>query len=89
MTKKSNHYVDNQKFFDEMCKWKKLVIEAEEMDEPRPPVTEYIGSCFMDDKSLKRSISNLTNFHWSPLYKTKPIAINNDFRDQQLHISLV
>ena len=49
MTKKpSNHYVDNAKFFDEMCKWKKLVIEAEEVGEPRPPITEYIGSCFVE-----------------------------------------
>ena len=53
MTKKpSNHYVDNTKFFEEMCKWKILVNEALETDEPRPPITEYIGSCFVDGYSI-------------------------------------
>ena len=56
---KDNHYVDNNKFFDEMCKWKKQVIEAEEMDEPRPPVTEYIGTCFME---IAERLSHRPNF---------------------------
>ncbi len=59
MTKKSNHYVDNQLFFEEMCKWKKLVIEAEEVEDPRPPVTEYIGTCFME---IAERLSHRPNF---------------------------
>ena len=59
MTKKSNHYVDNAVFFEEMCKWKKLVIEASEMDEPRPPITEYIGTCFME---IAERLSHRPNF---------------------------
>ena len=49
MSKKpANHYIDNKEFYQAMIEWKKLVIEAEESDEPRPPVTEYIGKCFLD-----------------------------------------
>jgi len=49
MSKKpANHYIDNKEFYQAMIEWKQLVIEAEESDEPRPPVTEYIGKCFLD-----------------------------------------
>ena len=41
------HYIDNNKFFDAMCEWKELVIEAAESDEKRPPITDYIGECFL------------------------------------------
>ena len=44
---KENHYIDNDKFFTEMCKWKDQVIEAEEQGEIRQPVTEYIGECLL------------------------------------------
>jgi len=56
---KTNHYVDNKKFFKEMVEWKKLVIEASEMDEPRPPITEYIGSCFVE---IAERLSHRPNF---------------------------
>jgi len=45
--KKSNHYVDNKLFFEEMKKWKKMIIDAEDVGEPKPPVTDYIGECFL------------------------------------------
>ena len=44
--KKTHHYVDNKEFFRAMVEWKKLVIEAENSDDGRPPITEYIGECF-------------------------------------------
>jgi hypothetical protein len=47
MAKKSNHYIDNEKFFEKIKEWKLIVIEAEESGEPRPPVTNYIGECFL------------------------------------------
>jgi hypothetical protein len=50
MSKEKNtpsHYVDNKKFLKEMNSWKKIVIEAEESGEKRPPVTDYIGECFL------------------------------------------
>ena len=40
---KKEHYVDNDKFFQAMCEWKKEVIEADDLGESRPPVSEYIG----------------------------------------------
>jgi len=46
--KKSNNYIDNQKFFKEMVKWKERVIKAELKNRKPPPVTDYIGTCFMD-----------------------------------------
>ena len=33
-SKKSSHYVDNEKFYNEMVEWKKTVNEAEEMENP-------------------------------------------------------
>ena len=46
--KNANHYIDNKEFYAAMVEWKEKIKEAEEVDEPRPPVTEYIGKCFMD-----------------------------------------
>ena len=43
----SNHYIDNDRFFHAMVEWKQTVIEAEESGEGRPPITNYIGECFM------------------------------------------
>ena len=56
---KENHYIDNDKFFTEMCKWKDRVIEAEEQGESRPPVTEYIGECFL---KISEKLSHRPNF---------------------------
>ena len=67
--KKSNHYVDNVKFFEEMCKWKKLVNEASEIDEPRPPITEYIGTCFVE---IAERLSHRPNF------------INYEYREEMI-----
>jgi hypothetical protein len=51
MTKKkrdnTNDYVNNKDFFVAMVAWKDLVIEAENSGESRPPVTDYIGECFL------------------------------------------
>lgn len=45
--KRSHHYVDNKQFYEALCEWKKLVVEAEESGDPRPPITDYIGECFV------------------------------------------
>ncbi len=44
----SNHYIDNKEFYAAMIEWKKVVNAALENEEPKPPVTEYIGKCFLD-----------------------------------------
>tara|TARA_Y100000004_G_C8777838_1_gene353617 strand:+ start:100 stop:699 length:600 start_codon:yes stop_codon:yes gene_type:complete len=45
--KPDNHYIDNEEFYQAMIEWKKVVKEAEEAGEGKPPVTDYIGECFM------------------------------------------
>ncbi|MBC8442688.1 MAG: hypothetical protein H8D80_00705 [Proteobacteria bacterium] len=45
--KDSTHYIDNKEFFKAMSEWKILVIESENTGDGRPPVTEYIGECFL------------------------------------------
>ena len=47
MSKKSNHYIDNSVFFDEMTAWKRKYVQAEENGEIPPPVNNYIGECFL------------------------------------------
>ena len=47
MTDKKKHYVDNEKFFTEMKKWKQRVHDAREVEENDPPTTEYMGECFL------------------------------------------
>ena len=50
MTDKKNkklHYIDNDRFYQEMKKWKAKVLDAREMDEPDPPSTEFMGECFL------------------------------------------
>ena len=42
-----NHYVNNAVFFEAMKEWKEDVVEAENTGESRPPVTNYIGECFL------------------------------------------
>jgi len=44
---KKEHYVNNKEFFAAMQEWKVLVNEASEQDDPRPPIGEYIGECFV------------------------------------------
>lgn len=46
--KVKNDYIDNKVFFEAMKEWKHRVNEAEDQDEPKPPVTDYIGQCFLD-----------------------------------------
>tara|TARA_R100000664_G_C2749994_1_gene137331 strand:+ start:678 stop:1280 length:603 start_codon:yes stop_codon:yes gene_type:complete len=43
----SSHYVNNKEFFSAMKEWKVVVNEALESGEPKPPVTDYIGDCFL------------------------------------------
>ena len=69
MTKKENHYVDNSKFFSEMCSWKEKVDEAKNMGDDPPPVTEYIGECFL---LIAERLS------------TRPNFVNYPFRDEMV-----
>ena len=56
---KKDHYVDNKVFYKEMVEWKQLCKDAEESDESRPPITNYIGECFMN---IAEHLSRKANF---------------------------
>jgi len=67
--KKSEHYIDNQQFFEEMRAWKILVDEADKTGVKHPPVTNYIGECFM---KIAENLSRKPNF------------INYPYRDEMI-----
>jgi len=67
--KKSEHYIDNQQFFAEMKSWKALVDAANAKGERHPPVTNYIGECFM---KIAEHLSRKPNF------------INYPYRDEMI-----
>ena len=69
MPENDNHYVDNKKFLAAMSEWKQEVIEAENQGDPKPPVTEYIGECFL---LIAERLSLRANF------------INYPFRDEMV-----
>ena len=66
---KTNHYVDNKEFYSAMIEWKQLVNEAEQSDEARPPINEYIGECFV-------KIANHLSY--------RPNFINYPFREEMI-----
>ena len=45
--KKKEHYVDNKKFLEEMKKYHKRVVSARKRNRKDPPITNYIGECFL------------------------------------------
>tara|TARA_R110002074_G_scaffold149580_3_gene302202 strand:+ start:451 stop:1056 length:606 start_codon:yes stop_codon:yes gene_type:complete len=59
---KKAHYIDNKEFFKAMSEWKLLVNEANDMGEPRPPISTYIGVCFMKIAEHLSFKANFTNY---------------------------
>ena len=57
--KKSVHYIDNKEFHQAMIEWKEKCTEAEEAGEEKPPVTNYIGECFL---KIANGLSYRPNF---------------------------
>ena len=47
MKKKTEHYVDNKKFLAEMIKYKEMCAKAEKRGRRQPPITNYMGECFL------------------------------------------
>lgn len=54
-----SHYINNKKFFDEMVEWKTKVNECREVGDPIPPVTSYIGQCFVE---IAENLAKKPNF---------------------------
>ena len=68
--KKKEHYVNNKEFFFGATEYKKLCVEAEEESgEEKPPVSNYIGECFL-------KIANHLSY--------RPNFINYTFRDDMI-----
>ena len=62
--RKTNEFINNKDFSAAMVDWKKQVIDAEAAGEPRPPVTEYIGKCFLDIAEHLSFKPNFMNYHY-------------------------
>ena len=71
MNKKTQkeHYVNNKEFLLAMINYRKAVNKAKREKKPKPPVTDYIGSCFL-------KIANHLSF--------RPNFINYTFRDDMI-----
>ncbi len=66
---KKIHYVDNQKFLEEMIVYKGKCKDAKNRGEPSPQISEYVGECFM-------KIANRLSF--------RPNFINYAFREDMI-----
>ena len=68
-TTKKEHYVNNKEFLAAMVEYTKNVNREKRKKEPKPPVTDYIGSCFL-------KIANHLSY--------RPNFINYTFRDDMI-----
>ena len=66
---KRPHYVDNKKFLQAMIDWKAVCHIAEKEGKSQPPVTNYIGECFL---KIATHLSYRPNF------------INYTYRDEMI-----
>jgi DNA-directed RNA polymerase specialized sigma subunit len=57
-----SHYVDNEKFLEQMKKFRKMVYEAKESGKQRPRVPEYIGECIFKIASHLARKPNFANY---------------------------
>jgi hypothetical protein len=67
--KRSEHYVDNKKFLEAMIDFKDRCNKANKRGRKNPPVTNYIGECFL-------KIANHLSY--------RPNFINYTFRDDMI-----
>jgi hypothetical protein len=66
---KKEHYVNNAEFLEAMKVYKKRCREAKKAGKPKPPVDNYLGSCFL-------KIANHLSY--------RPNFINYTFRDDMI-----
>ena len=45
--RRSEHYVNNKEFLAAIVAYKKSIVEAEELGNAKPRITNYLGSCFL------------------------------------------
>ena len=68
-TKASVHYVNNKEFTEAIIDHNKACIEAEELGDPKPRISEYIGECI---------------YKIATRLSTKPNFINYSYRDEMI-----
>ena len=61
---KRDHYINNVKFFEEIKEWKKTINEAEACGEKKPPITNYIGECFLKISEQLATKPNFAHYHY-------------------------
>ncbi len=66
---KGEHYVNNKEFLKAMVEWRERCVAAEDAGKPRPPITNYIGECFL---KIATHLSYRPNF------------INYTYRDEMI-----
>ena len=66
---KKEHYVNNKEFLEAMIKYRKSVRKAKREKRPKPPVGDYLGSCFL-------KIANHLSY--------RPNFINYTFKDDMI-----
>ena len=59
MSKAKEHYVNNKDFLHAIIQYKKKVELAQKNGDPKPPVGEYIGECFL---KIAQHLSYKPNF---------------------------
>ena len=69
MAANAKHYVNNKQFLEAITEWKEKVKDAESLGEEAPPVTDYIGECFL---KIAQHLSFRPNF------------INYTYRDEMI-----
>ncbi len=62
--KRPNHYIDNQEFLAALIAFKASVEEAKAKGESIPPVSNYIGLCFMKIAQHLSYAKNFINYSW-------------------------
>jgi hypothetical protein len=60
--KKQNHYIDNQRFLEELIEYKKVHQIAKKAGEKPPGVSNYIGQCFLDIANNLAKKPNFANY---------------------------
>jgi hypothetical protein len=62
--KNSSHYIDNEKFLEELVSWKQRIKDAALCDEPKPPISSYIGMAFLEIAQNLAKKPNFINYHF-------------------------
>ena len=60
--REGSHYIDNERFLEELVNHKKAVAKAKKIGQKPPGVTNYIGQCFLDIANNLAKKPNFANY---------------------------